>query len=174
MLPAGTASRSAASLSPQTPPRGATAPSPGARSRRDPQPWQQLPTPDCAARRRRSFGRIGAAWRGDERLWIVFCIYNVGLSRLLTAGLSLCVPQEHSHASAFAAAVALLAPYVPYKIWLWTSIWRGAPNVEGARELRGNAARLAVIGGVVYFGWLAAHAAVGFLSAIAVAVAGAV
>ena len=69
---------------------------------------------------------IGRSWRGEEKLWHVFWLYHVLGGIALVGGVGF--------------GVSILAPalwrlfglciVLPYLIWVFVSLWRGAFNCE--------------------------------------------
>ncbi len=74
-----------------------------------------------------SVGFVSHYWRGEGRLWVVFWIYGVLASALLTA--IVLAATLNNWITAVWVLVALLLG-VAYTVWVLVSVWRCAPNIN--------------------------------------------
>ena len=83
---------------------------------------------------------VTSRWRGEGRLWLVFWIYGVLLSIIVT-GVFLAQLATEDPIPGFKQF--LIVAFIPYTVWILVSIWRCAFNVEN--ELYGYMARVLTI-----------------------------
>ena len=74
---------------------------------------------------RRNF--VASCWRGDGPLWLVFWIYGVLLSTIVTGLFLALLATEDSIPG---LEQFLFVAFIPYTVWILVSIWRCAFNVE--------------------------------------------
>ncbi len=71
---------------------------------------------------------LGRYWRGEGPLWVVYWVYGVLGSLLLTAAIAL--PMSQRWIGQDVAIVALLGGVI-YTVWILVCVWRCALNVKG-------------------------------------------
>ena len=76
----------------------------------------------------------------EGRLWLVFWIYGVLLSTIVTG---VFVAQLATEDPIPGLKQVLIVAFIPYTVWILVSIWRSAFNVEN--ELYGHMARALTI-----------------------------
>lgn len=84
---------------------------------------------------------VASYWRGKGRLWVVFWIYGVLLSTIVTG---VFLTQLVTEDPIPGLKQFLIVAFIPYTVWILVSIWRCALNVEN--ELYGHVARALTIG----------------------------
>lgn len=83
---------------------------------------------------------VASYWRGEGRLWLVFWIYGVLLSTIVTG---VFLAQLASEDPIPGLKQFLIVTFIPYTVWVIVSMWRCAFNVEN--ELYSHMARVLTI-----------------------------
>ncbi len=83
---------------------------------------------------------VTSYWRGERRLWVVFWVYGVLLSTIVTGVFLAQLATENPIPG---LKQFLIVAFIPYTVWVPVSIWRCAFNVEN--ELYGHMARILTI-----------------------------
>lgn len=101
-------------------------------------------------------GFIKRAWNGEERLWIVFWVYNIFggwlfiLIQKFLLAYGVAVEESGHSASGIAIAMGITGVLCAfYFIWAWPSLWKCAFNVR--EKSLGYIARAFVVWGVYIF-----------------------
>jgi hypothetical protein len=68
-----------------------------------------------------NMNEIAKAWRGEERLWKVFWIYN------FLIGIAMGMPIEYIE-NLIALSIFFIAVFLPWGVWVTVSMWRCAFN----------------------------------------------
>ncbi len=83
---------------------------------------------------------VASCWRGEGRLWLVFWIYGVLLSTIVTGVFLALLATEDPIPG---LEQFLIVAFIPYTVWILVSIWRCAFNVEN--KLYGHMAQALTI-----------------------------
>ncbi len=70
---------------------------------------------------------VASCWRGESRLWLVFWIYGVLLSTIVSGVFLALLATEDPIPG---LEQFLIVTFIPYTVWILVSIWRCAFNVE--------------------------------------------
>ncbi len=83
---------------------------------------------------------VASCWRGEGRLWLVFWIYGVLLSTIVSG---VFLAQLTGEDPIPGLKQFLIVAFIPYTVWLLVSIWRCAFN--GENKQYGHMARALTI-----------------------------